>query len=335
MRKKVIGFVQSTMLFALGILGALVYAFSFPAEAQQVRKIPRVGFLSNVSVPARMESFRQGLRELGYIDGQNIVVEYRFSDGKRDRLSGLAADLIRLNVDVIVAGGGSSTEAAKNATKAIPIVMMNVTDPIAAGFVASLARPGGNITGLTTLAPELGGKRLELLKETVPQVSRVAVLGNRGSQSRPLQLKEVEAAAKALGLQLVSYSEVGVPKDLESAFSEMAKKRAGALIVLQGPIIGFHRHKVVELAAKKRLPAVYFDTEFVEAGGLMSYSPSFPDLYRRAATYVDKILRGTKPADLPVEQPMKFEFVINLKAAKQIGVTIPPNVLARADRVIR
>ena len=319
-------------ILAIGVGFVMCGAVS---QAQQPGKVRRIGFLANVSVPARMESFRQGLRELGYSEGKDIAIDYRVSEGNRGRLTELATELVRFNVAVIVTAGGSSTQAAKSATKAIPIVMMNVSDPIEVGFVESLAKPGGNITGLTTLAPELGGKRLELLKEIVPRLSRLAVLENRAARSRSGQKEEIEAATKALNLQVVSRAEVESDKDLENAFADMARKHVDAVILLQGPILGFHRHRIVELAAKNRLPTAYFDREFVEAGGLMSYAPSFPDLYRRAATYVDKILKGAKPAGLPVEQPTKFELVINLKTAKQIGLTIPPNVLARADRVIR
>ena len=268
------------------------------------------------------------------MEGKNIVIEARYTDARPERLADLAAELVRLNVDVIMAQGGQSIRAAQNATKTIPIVMIAVSDPVSLGFVASLARPGGNITGLSTQAPELGGKRLELLKEIVPKLSRVAVLGDRNSPGYGPQKREIEVAAPALGLKL-QIVEPG-PKDLESAFSTITKERAGApLIVLQGPLTGSYRKQIVELAVKSRLLTTYPESEFVEIGGLMSYGTSVADLYRRAAVYVDKILKGTKPADLPVEQPTKFELVINLKTAKQIGLTIPPDVFARANRLIK
>jgi putative ABC transport system substrate-binding protein len=316
------------------LLCAMLLALCASAEAQQPKKVPRIGFLTGVSPnSARHEAFRQGLRELGYVEGKNIVIEYRSAEGKFDRLPELTAELERLKVDVIMAQGGQSIRAAQNATKTIPIVMIAVSDPVSLGFAASLARPGGNITGLSTQAPELGGKRLELLKEIVPKLSRVAVLGDRNSPGYGPQKREIEVAAPALGLKL-QIVEPG-PKDLESAFSTITKERAGALIVLQGPLTGSYRKQIVELAVKSRLLTTHPESEFVEIGGLMSYGVNTNDLYRRAATYVDKILKGRKPGDLPVEQPTKFEFIINLKAAKQIGLTIPPNVLARADKVIK
>jgi len=321
----------------LFLLAASFLICFHPAEAQQPTKIPRIGFLSPTfpsTNPARREAFRQGLRELGYVEGKNIVIEWRSAEGKADRLSALAAELVRLKVDVIVTAGPGSTRAAKEATPTIPIVMGLDNDPVGNGFVASLARPGGNITGLATLAPEIGGKRLELLKEIVPKLSRVAVLGTSTSPGSAQQLKEVERAAGALGVKL-QYLDVLDPKDIETAFRAASKGRAQAVLSLGGPPLYSHRTRVAELAAKNRLPAIYGTAEFAEDGGLMSYGVSVTDLDRRAATYVDKILKGAKPADLPVEQPKKFEFIINLKAAKKIGLTIPPNVLARADRVIR
>jgi putative tryptophan/tyrosine transport system substrate-binding protein len=305
-------------------------------DAQQPKKIPRIGYLVGNPFPAnsaRIEAFRQGLRELGYAEGKNIIIEARYMDARPERLADLTAKLVSLKVDIIVAGGGQSIRAVQKATKTIPIVMMAVIDAVMLGFVDSLARPGGNITGLTTQAPELGGKRLELLKEIIPKLSSVAVLGDRNSPGYGPQKKEIEVAAPALGLKL-QIVEPG-PDELETAFSTITKARAGALIVLQGPLTGSYRKQIVELAAKSLLLTTYHESEFVEIGGLMSYGTNVSDLYRRAAIYVDKILKGAKPADLPVEQPMKFELVINLKAAKQIGLTIPPNVLARADRVIR
>ncbi len=306
-------------------------------EAQQPTKIPRIGLLGATSLSAnrdRVEAFRQGLRELGYVEGKNIVVEYRYAEGKRDRLSELAAELVRLKVDVIVSGGAAATRPAKEATSTIPIVMTGDSDPVGGGFVASLARPGGNITGLATLSPELSGKRLELLKEVVPKLSRVAVLGDSSNPANAQNLKETELAAGALGVKL-QYLDVLSSKDLETAFRAAGKGRAEAVLMLGGAVFVSQRTQVAELAVKSRLPAIYYRLDFVEDGGLMSYATSLTDLSRRAATYVDKILKGTKPADLPVEQPMKFEFIINLKAAKQIGLTIPPNVLVRADKVIK
>jgi len=307
------------------------------AEAQQPKNVPQVGFLGFTSlsgIAARIEAFRQGLRELGYVDGKNIVIEYRSAEGKLDRLSELAAELVRLKVDVIVTSGPSVTRAVKEATTTIPIVMGFDTDPVGNGFVASLARPGGNITGLSVVSPELSGKQLELLKEIVPKLSRVAVLGTSTNPGNSQALKETELAAGAYTVQLQNL-DVLSPKDIETAFRDASKGRAGAVLVLASPIIESHRTQIADLAAKNRLPAIYYAPEFVEAGGLMSYGTSFADLFRRAATYVDKILKGAKPGDLPVEQPKKFEFIINLKTAKQIGLTIPPNVLARADKVIR
>jgi putative ABC transport system substrate-binding protein len=308
------------------------------AGAQQPTKIPRIGYLSAggrfISGSPRIETFRQGLRELGYVEGKNIVIEYRYAEGKLDRLPALAAELVRLKVEIIVSTGPAPTRAAKEATSTIPVVMTQDTDPVGNGFVASLARPGGNITGLATLAPELSGKRLELMKEIVPKLSRVAVLGTSTYPGNAQSFKEVELAAGAFGVKL-QYLDVLSPRDIETVFRAASKRRADGLLVLSGPVLASQQTQVVELAVKSRLPAAYGQPQYVEAGGLMYYGPSFLDLSRRAATYVDKILKGRTPADLPVEQPMKFEFIINLKAAKQIGLTIPPNVLVRADRVIR
>jgi len=317
-------------------LGPLLFALCLPADAQQPTKVPRIGFLAAISpaaISARIEAFRQGLKELGYVEGKNIVIEWRSVEGKGDRLPGLAAELVRLKLDVIVTAGPISTRPAKGATKTIPIVMAQDDDPVGNGFVASLARPGGNITGLATLAPELSGKQLELLKEIVPRLSRVAVLGNSTRPGNAQSLRETELAAGAFGVKL-QYLDVLGPKDIDTAFREAGKGRADAVLALVATGVP-NRKQVVELAVKSRLPVMYSRPELVEAGGLMTYGASFTDLYRRAATYVDKILKGAKPADLPVEQPTKFEFIINLKAAKQIGLTIPPNVLVRADRVIR
>ena len=319
------GIVAISLTFALG--GAV-------AQAQQPAGIHRIGILSiSGSVfPARVEAFRRRLRELGYIEGQNIVFEYRYAEGKQDRYPELAAELVRLKVDVLVTAGTPAARAAKNATATIPIVFAGASDPLGTGIVSSLAQPGGNITGLSLMAPDLDGKRLELLKEAVPKVARVAFLWQPGS--RPQALTKMEAAAKALGLKLLSL-EVRSLDDFEGAFARAKKERAQALITTTGGLINTQQRRVLDFAAKNRLPAIYHYSEFVEAGGLMSYGPDNTDIWRRAATYVDKILKGAKAADLPVEQPIKFEFIINLKAAKQIGLTIPPNVLARADKVIR
>jgi putative ABC transport system substrate-binding protein len=318
-------------------LCAMLFALCSSAEAQQPTKVPRIGNLGagvGSSSSGRPEAFRQGLRELGYVEGKNIVIEWRSSEGKLDRLPALAAELVRLKVAMIVTGGGSSTRAAKEATSTIPIVMQQDNDPVANGFVASLARPGGNITGLSTFAPELSGKRLELLKETIPKLSRVAVLGTSTISGQAQMLREVELTAVALGVKL-QYLDVLGSKDIETAFRAAGKGRADAVIVLQGPIFNSQRTQIANLAVKSRLPAIYSNSQYVVDGGLMTYGPSLLDLDRRAATYVDKILKGRKPADLPVEQPTKFELIINLKTAKQIGLTIPPNVLARADKVIK
>jgi putative ABC transport system substrate-binding protein len=315
----------------------MLLTFSFSAEAQRPKQLPRIGYLGAnfpSTNPDRIEAFQQGLRELGYVEGKSIVIEWRYAEGKQDRLPALAAELVRLKVDVIVTAGPPPTRAAKEATSTIPIVMGFDNDPVGNGFVASLARPGGNITGLATLAPEISGKQLELLKEIVPRLSRVAVLGTSTQPGNAQALREVEVAAGAFGVQL-QYLDVRGPKDIETAFQAAPKGRADAVLVLSSAVINSHRIQVADLAIKNRLPAVYGQPQYVEDGGLMSYAPSYTDLFRRAATYVDKILKGAKPAGLPVEQPTKFELIINLKAAKQIGLTIPPNVLVRADRVIK
>jgi putative ABC transport system substrate-binding protein len=326
-----------TKKISLLALCSMLLALCVSAEAQPSKKVPHIGYLSVLSPAsdsARLEAFRHGLRELGYVEGQSLVIEPRYAEGKLDRLPDLAGELVTLKVDVIVAGGSTAIRAAKSATKLIPIVMAHGSDPVALGYVASLARPGGNITGLTHLAPELGGKRLELLKDTIAQLSRVAVLTDPGTGGHGPQMRELEVAAPALALQLRSV-EVREPKELESAFSAMAVWRAGAFIGLQQPTLDRLRQRIVHLAGKNRLPAMYPNSEYVETGGLMSYAADLVAMFRRTAVYVDKILKGAKPADLPVEQPIKFEFIINLRSADQIGLTIPPNVLARADRVIR
>lgn len=319
-------------------LGALLLVLCFRAEAQQLEKVPRIGILSPSSpstAAPNLHAFRQGLAELGYAEGKNVVFEVRYASGNLDRLPALAAELAGLKVDVIlVAGGTVPALAAKEASTTIPIVMTYVGDPIARGLVVSLARPGGNITGLTSISPDLAGKRLELLKETIPSLSRVGVLWNPASQGSTANFKETEVVARSFRLKLQSL-EARSPAELERAFKTAIMERAHALIVVESVLIGTHRSRIVEFATNSRLPTMFAQGIGVAAGGLMHYGPNFPDLHRRAATYVDKILKGSKPADLPVEQPTKFEFVINLKTAKQIGLTIPPNVLARADKVIR
>jgi ABC-type uncharacterized transport system substrate-binding protein len=311
----------------------IVVALCIPAEAQQPGKIPRIGLLRVGSPPDPMvEAFREGLRNLGYIEGKSVVIEYRWAEGKPDRLPELAAELVRLKVDVIVPGGNNATRVAQKATSTIPIVMSSTTDPVADGLIVSLARPGGNITGLATLLQDLGTKRLELIKEVVPKVSHFGLLYD--PSGNPVELREAQGAAHALGVQL-KILEVRSPNDFESAFEAAKTGSIGAMSAAASAFFYAHRRRIVDLMAKNRLPAIYEHREFVEAGGLMSYGPPFRDMFRRAAAYVDKILKGTKPADLPVEQPMKFELVINLQTAKQIGLTIPPNVLARADRVIK
>jgi putative tryptophan/tyrosine transport system substrate-binding protein len=317
-------------------LAAILWSLSFPVEAQQPAKLPRIGILTPSTNPERsyFEAFQQGLRELGYIEGKNIVIERRANEGKIDRNPTLAAELVRLNVDLIVAVGSGEIRAAKNATTTIPIVMVRGGDPVGSGFVTSLARPGGNITGLATLRPELSGKRLELLKEIVPKLSRVAFVASSSSADFELVVKEVELAAERLGIK-IQYLDI-TKLDPQTAFREAGTERAEAVLFrVPGPFLNPRRTEIAALALRSRLPVIYEGEQEVEAGGLMSYGVNGKELYRRSATYVDKILKGAKPANLPVEQPTKFELVINLKTAKQIGLTIPPNVLARADRVIR
>jgi putative ABC transport system substrate-binding protein len=319
-------------------LCAMLFALCLSAEAQQPTKIPLLGRLGADSPSsadaARREAFRQALRELGYVEGENIVIEYRYAEGKFDRLPDLATELVRLKVDVILSTGPTATRAAKGVTTTIPIVMAQDIDPVATGVVASLARPGGNITGLAALTPELSGKRLELLKEVVSKLSRVAVLGTSTLPGYAQVFKETELTAGTLGVKL-QFLDVLDPKDIETAFRAASKGRADAVLTLTSAILLSQRALLADLAVKSRLPAIYHQSQYVEAGGLMSYGASITDMDHRSATYVDKILKGAKPADLPVEQPKKFEFIINLKTAKQIGLTIPPNVLARANKVIK
>ena len=326
-------------VYSLLVIVLLITAPSI--QAQQPKKIPRIGYLAAAplsAIPHRTGAFRQGLRELGYVEGKNIVIEWRSSESKRDRAPTIVAELIGLKVDVIVTAGAGATRPAKAAATTIPIVMASDDDPIANGFVASLARPGGNITGLSTLAPELSGKRLELLKEIVPRLARVTIFGTSSqtnSAANTRSVKETEIAAGALGVK-IQYLDILEHKDIEPAFQAANKGKADAVLMLvSGPVYNAYRTEIAALAVKSKLPVIYERSTDVEAGGLMTYGVHLPDLDRRTATYVDKILKGANPADIPVEQPTKFELIINLKSAKQIGLTIPPNVLARADRVIK
>jgi putative ABC transport system substrate-binding protein len=321
-------------------LSAMLFALCASAHAQQTGKVFRIGFLDGGTASGSavlVDAFRQELIKLGWIEGKSIAIEYRFVDGKPDRLPELASDLVRLKVDLVVATGTPGTSAAKNATTSIPIVMTNAGDPVAAGLVASLARPGGNVTGLSSLNFQLNTKRLEILKDTVPKLALVGLLqlppGGSGAQN--LQMKELRPAAQALKLKLVEIATQADPKGLDNAFQIAKQKQLKAIMTIASRRFFAERKRIVELAGKYRFPAIYFQKEFVDEGGLMSYGADTTDLFRRAAGYVDKILKGAKLADLPVQQATKFEFVINLKAAKQIGLTIPPNVLARADKVIR
>jgi len=324
--------ILSTLLIVAVVGGA-------SAEAQQPGTIPRVGYLAAGGDPnnpgSLVEAFRQGLRDLGYIEGKNILVEFRYGEGKRDRVLSLVAELVQLKVDVLVVTSLTSIQAAKQATKTIPIVMVTVQDPVETGIVDSLASPGGNITGLTTLARELSGKRLELLKEVVPRMSRAGVLWDANAPGAIIGFKEYEAAARALKIQLQSLEVRGPNPDLEGAFKAAVKGRATGLIAIRSNASLRYSQRIADLAIKNRLASMHEAIEFVEAGGLSFYGANDADMFRRAAVYVDKILKGTKPGNLPIERPRKFELVINLKTAKQIGLTIPPNVLARADKVIR
>jgi len=340
MRKQFLDMSFCTLVKGRGIFACVLFALCSlllapcsAVEAQQSKKVHRIGFLvpgSSATFSARIEALRQGLRDLGYVEGKDMIIEYRYAEGKLERLPNLAAELIRLKFELIVAADSEATAAAKNATKDIPIVMTNSGDVVRLGFVASLARPGGNITGLASNPTELVGKRLELLKEAVPKANRIAILFNPETRADPTN-REAQAAAKALGLKLLIL-EVRTPDDLDGAFRNAIRERADALIVTTGAFVNFHQKRIAELAIKNRLPAMYNN---VDAGFLMSYDTNRLDSFRRAATYVDKILKGTKPADLPVEQPMKFEFVINLKTAKALNLTIPRSVLYRADKVIK
>ena len=318
-------------------LGAILLALSVSARAQQPAKVPRIGLLSADAASASwhlVEAFRHGLRDLGHVEGQNITIEYRFAEGKYDRLPDLAAELVRHKVDVIKAFTTPATRAAMNATATIPIVFSQAGDPVGSGLVASLARPGANVTGVSLLAAELSVKNLELLKEIVPRISRVAVLWEPDQPVGAFFLRQTEVAAKSLRVQLQPL-EVRDPNDLETAFASVTRRRAQGLIVLPGSLFNLHRHRLADLAARSRVPAIFIRREFVEAGGLMSYGTNFADVSRRAATYVDKILKGAKSADLPVEQPTRFEMVINMKTAKALGITFPPSIMVRADQVIQ
>jgi len=324
------------MMITRAALAAALALLAAPlaAPAQQSGKTARVGILFFVTSPLLDEAFRQGLRELGYVEGQNIAIEYRSAEGKSERLPGLAAELVRLKVDVIVAASPPATEAAKQATSTIPIVFTVSGDPVAEGFVASLARPGGNLTGLATISPELVGKQLEMLKGVAPKVTRVAVLQNPSTGLHPVALRRAEGAARALGVQL-QILEARTSSEIDAAFAAMSSQRAGGVLVLRDAMFRAQRAQIVALAAKGRLPAVYGFREQAEAGGLIAYGASVPHMFGRAAAYVDKILRGARPADLPVEQPTKFELVINLKTAKALGLKIPPSLLGQADQVIQ
>jgi putative ABC transport system substrate-binding protein len=328
-------FTFSTMHYALCVLSALLFALCQMAEAQQPTKIPRIGILELGSPSASADghkAFQQGLHELGYVEGKNLILEYRYADGKLDLLPGLAADLVRLKVDAIVTRATAPIKAAKNATKTIPIIFAAAGAPVEDGLVASLAKPGGNVTGLALLSAELDGKKLELLKDAAPKITRVGFLWTVGSARGDRRVRELEAAAKTLGLRIQSLGVTGAD-DFEKVFEAAKGAGAQALTLVPSPFLFTNRALIIDFAAKNRLPAMYSTSDFVEAGGLMSYGQDLLDNWRRAATYIDKILKGAKPADLPVEQPTKFELVINLKAAKQISLTIPPNVLARADKV--
>jgi putative ABC transport system substrate-binding protein len=321
----------------LGVITGSLLAAPLVAGGQPAGKVPRIGFLSVTSPsdrPPLLDAFRQRLRELGWVEGQNIVIDYRYAEDRVDRLPDLAAELVRLKVDLIVSMGTQGVTAARNATETIPIVMIAVRDPVGTGLIASLARPGGNVTGVSGYAGlEIVARQLELLKATVPKIRRVAILSNPANAYHQLAIREVNVAARSLGVQLQLLEARG-PNEFDGAFAAMAKERVGALLVLSDAMLSSHRTRLADLAARSRLPSAYAVRESVEAGGLMSYGPSFLDLYRRSAAYVDKILKGARPADLPVQQPTQFELVINLKTAKALGLTIPPSLLQRADQVI-
>ena len=325
---------EAAALVSLMVVALALLVAPFTAEAQPAAKVYRIGYVrAETPPPVDIEAFGQGLREHGYVEGTNVVIEYRWADGNEERLRSLVAELIRLKVDLIVASAPAATRVAREATTTIPIVMVLVADPVAFGFVASLARPGGNVTGFAFLLPEVSGKRLDLLKETIPQLSRVAVLWNAANPYKAFDLKEVQAVADALRVVVHTFP-VREPNDFDDAFKAAVKSRVGGLITLEDPFTIAHRARIVSLALRHRLPAIYAVRPFVEAGGLMSYGPDRADQNRRAATFVDKILKGARPADLPVEQPTKFELVINMKTAKATGITIPPSLLLRVDQVL-
>lgn len=325
---------EALALVSVTVVALALLAAPLTAKAQPAAKVYRIGYVrAETPPPVDIEAFRQGLREHGYVEGKNVVIEYRWADGNEEKLRSLVAELIRLKVDLIVASAPAATRVAKEATTTIPIVMVLVADPVAFGFVASLARPGGNVTGFAFLLPEISGKRLDLLKEAIPKLSRVAVLWNAANPYKPVDLKEVQAAADALRVAVHTFP-VREPNDFDEAFKAAVKSRVGGLITLEDPFTIAHRARIVDLALRHRLPAVYAVRPFVEAGGLMSYGPDRADQNRRAATFVDKILKGARPADLPVERPTKFELVINMKTAKATGITIPPSLLLRADQVL-
>jgi putative tryptophan/tyrosine transport system substrate-binding protein len=336
MKQQATGNSRSRIRFRFTIC-ALLLALSVPVEAQQTEKVARVGFLGNstAALEANLTGpFREGLRDLGYVEGKNIVIEWRWAEGKYERFPSLIAELIASKVDLIVTAGTPASLAVKKATMSIPLVMIAVGDPVATGLVASLARPGGNITGLTSISAEMEGKRLELLREVVPKISHIAVLWNAGSPVQVIQERETRVAAEVLGMKMLSLG-VRTQEEIENAFATIVRERPGALLVLADRLFLHHRARIMDFALQHRLPGVHAYVELVEAGGLMSYGPSYPGMHRRAAYFVDRILKGAKPADLPVEAPAKFELVVNLETAKQFGVTIPPHVLARADRVIK
>jgi len=340
------GFLEETTMQRRTIVFIVALALSslsaaLAADTRQPAKVPRIGVLLPGPPPGPherspgLEAFQQGLRDLGYVEGQNIVMESRWAEGKFERFPDLAAELVRLKVDIIVTVSTSATQAAKQASETTPIVMVDVGDPIGTGLIASLARPGGNITGLSTQDTDLSGKRVELLKEAVPKLSRLAVLWNSASASMKFDFRAARVKAEVLGLTLISLEIPGNPEDFERAFSAVSQERPDALYVTFDAFTSRHRKRIVELAAAHQLPAIYARRQIVDAGGLMSYGPRLTDLWRRAATYVDKILKGAKPAELPVEQPMRFEFVINLKTAAALGLTLPPTFLYRADEVLK
>jgi len=318
-------------------LCAVVLGLCFPTDAQPSEKLARIGLLSATSasnLKVRLQAFREGLRELGYVEGKNIVIEYRYANRRFDRLPGQAAELVRLKMDAIVTGGPAPTRAAVQATSTIPIVMAQENDPVGSGFVESLSRPGGNVTGLSTLSAEISGKRLQLLKESVPNLARVALVGNSTEPGNAQSLEEMQIAGSTFGIQ-IQYFELQDSKDIEPVFTSIKHQDAGALILFRNPInAGANRKRIIDLVARTQIPGMFPNGNWINAGGLMYYGPNLPHIWRRAASYVDKILKGRKPAALPVEQPMRFDFVVNLKTAKALGITMPPEIMVRATRMI-